>query len=65
MGAAAKEQTKRKVKPATVDANGIWQLIARKAYELYEQRGGGEGQAMGDWLEAERIVMDELHESRE
>jgi len=65
MGAAAKEQTRRKVEPATVDANGVWQLIAQKAYELYEQRGGGEGYAMGDWLEAERIVMDELHESRE
>ena len=28
--------------------------IARRAYELYEQRGRQEGQALEDWLNAER-----------
>jgi H+-transporting ATPase len=30
--------------------------IATRAYELYEQRGRGEGQAGQDWLEAEREI---------
>jgi hypothetical protein len=30
--------------------------IRKKAYELYEKRGRKPGQAMNDWLEAERIV---------
>jgi len=45
--------------------NGMWERIARKAYELYEQRGGQEGRALEDWLEAEAIVMEEIHEARE
>jgi hypothetical protein len=28
--------------------------IARRAYELYEQRGRGDGQHWDDWLRAER-----------
>lgn len=28
--------------------------IAQRAYELYLERGGGEGAAMDDWLNAER-----------
>jgi Protein of unknown function (DUF2934) len=27
--------------------------IARRAYELYEQRGGGHGHDVADWLQAE------------
>ena len=34
--------------------------LAQRAYELYQARGGGDGQAMDDWLTAER----ELRESR-
>jgi hypothetical protein len=30
------------------------QQIAERAYELYEQRGHGEGHADQDWLQAER-----------
>ena len=43
----------------------MWERIAQKAYELYEQRGGREGRALEDWLEAEVIVMEEIHEARE
>lgn len=32
------------------------ELIRKKAYELYEKRGRKPGNAMNDWLEAERIV---------
>ena len=36
--------------------------VARRAYELYEQRGRRDGQAGQDWLEAEReIRKDEAH----
>lgn len=31
-------------------------LIRKKAYELYEKRGRKSGNALSDWLEAERIV---------
>ena len=30
------------------------ELIAQRAYELYVERGGGEGQDLDDWLSAER-----------
>jgi len=45
--------------------DGMWERIAQKAYELFEQRGGREGRALEDWLEAETIVMEEIHEARE
>ena len=44
---------------------GMWERISRKAYELWEQRGRQEGNALQDWLEAEEIVMEEIHASRE
>jgi DUF2934 family protein len=28
--------------------------VARRAYELYEQRGGGHGRDWDDWFQAER-----------
>ncbi|TAJ31558.1 MAG: DUF2934 domain-containing protein [Nitrospirae bacterium] len=43
----------------------MWERIANKAYELWEQRGRPEGQDMQNWLEAEAIVMEEIHEARE
>jgi hypothetical protein len=45
--------------------DGMWNRIAQKAYELYEQRGQREGFALQDWLDAEDIVMEEIHEARE
>jgi hypothetical protein len=36
--------------------NGRWDIIARRAYDLYEQRGREEGHALEDWLKAEAIV---------
>jgi hypothetical protein len=44
---------------------GTWERIARKAYELWEARGRRDGQALQDWIDAEEIVMEEIHESRE
>lgn len=34
--------------------------IARKAYDLFERRGRNEGHDVEDWLEAERLVKEEL-----
>jgi hypothetical protein len=45
--------------------DGIWDRISRKAYELWEQRGRQEGSALRDWLDAEEIIMEEIHEARE
>lgn len=45
--------------------DGLWERISRKAYELWEQRGRQEGNALRDWLDAEEIVMQEIHEARE
>ncbi|ALA60216.1 DUF2934 domain-containing protein [Nitrospira moscoviensis] len=44
---------------------GMWDRIAKKAYELWEARGRRDGQALQNWLDAEQIVMDEIHEARE
>jgi hypothetical protein len=32
--------------------------IARRAYQLFEQRGGESGHDLDDWLQAERELMD-------
>ncbi len=45
--------------------DGMWERIAQKAYELWQERGRREGHALEDWLDAEAIVMDEIHEARE
>lgn len=39
-----------------VDEQLIREMIERKAYEIYEQRGKEPGNELDDWLEAERIV---------
>jgi hypothetical protein len=36
--------------------NDARERIAARAYELYQQRGGGHGRDTDDWLEAEREV---------
>ena len=45
--------------------DGLWRRIATKAYELWDARGRREGYDLQDWLDAEQIVMDEIHEARE
>ena len=44
--------------------DGLRERIARKAYELWELRGCRDGYALRDWLDAESLVMDEIHEAR-
>ncbi len=45
--------------------DGMWARIAQKAYGLWEQRGRQAGNDLRDWLDAEDIVMEEIHEARE
>jgi len=45
--------------------DGMWDRIAYKAYELWEQRGRQDGNDLRDWLDAEELVMEEIHEARE
>jgi hypothetical protein len=44
---------------------GMRERILRKAYELWEARGYWDGHDLEDWLDAEAIVMEEIHEARE
>jgi hypothetical protein len=44
---------------------GTWERIREKAYELWEARGCRNGDALRDWLDAEEIVMESIHEARE
>ncbi|TKB70616.1 MAG: DUF2934 domain-containing protein [Nitrospira sp.] len=57
-------KTRRAEKPIELP-DGMWERISQKAYELWEQRGRQDGNAFRDWLDAEVIVMEEIHESRE
>ena len=34
--------------------------IARRAHEIYEERGGEQGRALEDWLQAEREIDAEI-----
>ncbi len=52
---AAKSRTAKKTKaPAAKRRGPSHEEISRRAYELFEQRGGAHGQEHDDWLRAER-----------
>ena len=38
----------------------LTEAIRKKAYELYEKRGRKSGNALADWIEAERIVKQKM-----
>jgi hypothetical protein len=44
----------------TMSAEKLYDQVAYKAYELYEQRGEEHGHDLDDWLAAERLVQEEL-----
>lgn len=45
--------------------DGMRDRILRKAYELWQERGYRDGHDLEDWLDAEAIVTEEIHEARE
>lgn len=44
----------------TISDDELYERVARKAYELYQQRGEEHGHDLEDWLTAERLVQQEL-----
>lgn len=46
--------------PDVAGLPGLSELIAAKAYELYQQRGAIDGYDVDDWLQAEREVSEQL-----
>ena len=45
--------------------DGMRSRIMKKAFELWQERGYRDGHDLEDWLDAEAIVMEEIHEARE
>ena len=46
-------------KSSTVDpAQSIEDLVRKRAYDLYEQRGGEHGHDLEDWLNAEAEIIE-------
>jgi len=45
--------------------DSMWERISKKAFELWQDRGYRDGHDLEDWLDAEAIVMEEIHEARE
>jgi len=43
-----------------VSREEFMQLVQKKSYELYEKRGCQPGNDLEDWLEAERLVKEDL-----
>ena len=45
--------------------DGMRERTLQKAYEFWQERGHRDGHDLEDWLDAETIVMEEIHEARE
>jgi hypothetical protein len=54
--------TSRNAQPLrlTLSDEELYERVALKAYELYQQRGEEPGHDLADWLTAERLVQEEL-----
>ncbi len=46
------------------DGFPTYEEIARRAYEIYVARGGGDGHDLEDWFQAEREVRESYAKSR-
>ena len=54
------------VSPQSIElSDSMRERIAKKAYELWQERGYRDGSDLDDWLDAEIIVMEKIHEARE
>lgn len=47
-------------KPPVSPCDDLHILIAKRAYELYSERGYRHGNALDDWLEAEREILSQI-----
>lgn len=50
----------RTTSPTTEDKSDLQEQIRRRAYELYEERGGADGRELDDWLQAEAEVTQSM-----
>ncbi|MDR4470867.1 MAG: DUF2934 domain-containing protein [Nitrospira sp.] len=48
------------VSPETLESS-VQSRIARRAYELYLERGGVSGNEIDDWLQAEHEIQQDKH----
>ncbi len=56
-----RKKTAKKIKAERkITADEFIARVRMKAYELYEKRNYSHGKDLDDWLEAERIVKEEL-----
>ena len=51
-------QTDQERSPQPSSTDSERERVAQRAYELYLARGGTDGQAMDDWLSAERELIE-------
>ena len=54
------ESTTMIPEPLHITDEELYERVARKAYELYQQRGEISGHDLNDWFTAERLVRAEL-----
>ena len=55
--AEGREKVQKKPKEkAGQEIESLHQMVAKKAFEIYEKRGKEPGRDLDDWLEAERII---------
>ena len=54
------------VSPQSIElSDSMRERIAKKAYQLWQERGYRDGCDLENWLDAEIIVMEKIHEARE
>lgn len=46
--------------PPLSPCDDLQALIAKRAYELYSERGYRDGSALDDWLDAEREILSQI-----
>lgn len=52
--------TAARTRPAVSPCDDPHILIAKRAYELYSERGYRHGNALDDWLDAEREILSQI-----
>jgi hypothetical protein len=64
------KSTRTTKKPATPEAEtpsadgAEHDAVARRAYEIYQERGGNQGSELEDWLQAERELSERRKDRR-
>jgi hypothetical protein len=58
--AKAAAPTGTRTRQAVSPCDDLQVLIARRAYELYSERGYRHGCALDDWLDAEREILSQI-----